>query len=251
MASFGNVLRIYSKKAAVTTLNYTRMRNLRVPVYIIKASHKGYNAHTADTAEAGNLPAELPLCLGARVMLMENIWTERGLVNGSVGSVHDIVWAPDVVDEWRTTQPLAVLVTFDGYELDGPHLTTTDGGKAVVPIFPSKRDFYRGATALSRTQFPLMVAFAVTIHKAQGMTVDRAVLDISPPDFALGLSYVAVSRVRSLGGIMFEESFDLDRFKSSGGKKAIMRGADAIRRRQQHMPPGITAAEWLAMEMGS
>ena len=248
--SFDDALRIYGKKAAVTALNRDRMRDLRAPVYVIEASHEGSNAHTADTAEGGNLPAKLPLCLGARVMLLENIWTERGLVNGSMGTVHNIVWAPETVNEWRKTPPLAVFVTFDDYDLDGPHLTSNDG-KAFVPIFRSKREFYRGATALSRTQFPLMEAFAVTIHKAQGMTVDRAVLDISQPDFALGMSYVAVSRVRSLGGIMFEASFDLDRFKSRRGKKAIMRGADAIRRRQQHMPSDITAAEWLDMEMES
>ena len=73
MASFNNTLCIYSKKAAIATLNYARMRDLRAPVYIIKASYKGYNAHTADTAEASNLPTELPLCLSARVMLTENL----------------------------------------------------------------------------------------------------------------------------------------------------------------------------------
>ena len=73
MASFDNILRIYSKKAAITTLNYTRIRDLRVPVYIIKASYKGYNTYTTDTAEASNLPAELPLYLSARVILTENL----------------------------------------------------------------------------------------------------------------------------------------------------------------------------------
>jgi len=223
------------------------MRDLRTPVLIIKASHDGHNASTADTAEAGNLPAELPLCLGARVMLIENLWTERGLVNGAMGTVYNIVWRQG--DDWRTTPPLAVLVAFDHYDASGPHLTISDDGRPVVPIFPLKRDFYRGATTLSRTQFPLTVAFAVTIHKAQGMTVDRAVLDLSRPDFALGMSYVAVSRVRSLDGVLFEESFDLDRFKSAGSNMAIMRGADAIRRRRQHIPPGMTAADWLLIEM--
>ena len=54
--------------------------------------------------------------------------------------------------------------------------------------------------------------------------------------------------MRSLGGIIFEESFDLDRFKSYSSNTAIIRGADAIRRRRQHMLCGIATAEWLAIE---
>jgi ATP-dependent exoDNAse (exonuclease V) alpha subunit len=42
-------------------------------------------------------------------------------------------------------------------------------------------------------QFPLTVAFAVTVHKAQGMTVDQAALNIAGKDFVVGLTYVAVS----------------------------------------------------------
>ena len=75
-------------------------------------------------------------------------------------------------------------------------------------------------------------------------------LDISQPDFALGMLYVAVSRVRSLGGIIFKESFDLDQFKLRGSNMAIIRGADTIRRHRHHMLYRIATAEWLAIEKG-
>ena len=52
-----------------------------------------------------------------------------------------------------------------------------------------------------------------------------------------------------MSGIMFEESIDLDPLKSSGGNTFIIRGADAIRRRRQHIPLGITAVDWLLMEL--
>jgi ATP-dependent exoDNAse (exonuclease V) alpha subunit len=73
------------------------------------------------------------------------------------------------------------------------------------------------------------------VHKAQGMTVHQAVLNISRKDFSLGLSYVAVSRVKTLDGILFEESFDFERFKPSDSLTKTQRAADVIRRRSEHV----------------
>lgn len=51
------------------------------------------------------------------------------------------------------------------------------------------------------TQFPLRLAWAVTIHKAQGKTLDRAIIDLGPRAFAAGQTYVAFSRLTSLDGL--------------------------------------------------
>lgn len=159
-------------------------------------------------------------------MLTENIWTEMGLVNGSLGTLVDIVWKPD--SNWQTQPPFALLVQFDGYE--GPCFH-----ERLVPIFRSRRDFFRGAINCSRIQFPVTNAYAITVHKAQGVTVDRAVLNISAPDFTTGLSYVAVSRVRSLRGILFEEPFDYERFQIVDTATTRWRYTDRVRRRIQHV----------------
>ena len=81
------------------------------------------------------------------------------------------------------------------------------------------------------------MAYAITIHKSQGITVEKAVLNLVEKDFAPGLSYVGVSRVKSLNGLMLEESFDLSRFRAKMGKTEEMRLADADRRRPQHLAP--------------
>ena len=226
--SFDSALRIFAKKEAVAQVNHARLRGTGQPVRAIQATHDGPQAHNASTSEAGNLEAELRLCLGARVMLLENLWTERGLVNGAMGTVRDIVWTCG--SDWLSEPPLAVLVAFDNY--DGPAIEHA-GTEKIVPVFRSRREFFRGGTTLARKQFPLTVSYAVTIHKAQGMTVDRAVLNLAEPDFALGLSYVALSRVKTLRGVMFEETFDFDRFKASRGEMGTMRDADAVKRRPQ------------------
>jgi hypothetical protein len=80
------------------------------------------------------------------------------------------------------------------------------------------------------------VAYAITVHKSQGLTLNHAILNITDKDFSPGLTYVAVSRVKKLSDIMFEESFDYDRFKPSNRSSIITaRNEDAERRRAQHI----------------
>ncbi|KAH0826840.1 hypothetical protein AYO21_07253 [Fonsecaea monophora] len=225
--TFDDAIHIYGKKQQVNEVNHARMRDLQQPVLKIMATHEGLKANEASSDAAGNLHAELPLALGTRIMLTENIWVERGLVNGALGTVRDIVWKADV--DWRQEPPLALIVQFDRYE--GPSLQN----EGTVPIFRSRREFYRGAVNCSRKQFPVTVAYAITVHKAQGMTVERAVLDLTERDFAAGLSYVAVSRVKTLSGILFKESFDYERFQVRPSETVKARNADRQRRSTQHL----------------
>lgn len=67
--------------------------------------------------------------------------------------------------------PLAVMVKFDNYQ--GP--TLPDG---TVPIVPIRHTWTTSGCHCSRLQLPLKLAWAVTIHKAQGLTLDKAVIDI-------------------------------------------------------------------------
>jgi hypothetical protein len=109
-----------------------------------------------------------------------------------------------------------------------------------VPIFRSVRDFINGSTTCQRIQFPLTPAYALTIHKSQAITVDQAVVGMSDRDFAVGLTYVAASRVRTLKGLMFEDTFDYQRIATSGGVTAANRGADRLLRLPQQIHPPAT-----------
>ena len=122
------------------------------------------------------LEAKLTLAVGARVMLRRNIDTNAGLVNGAIGTVLSI----------RSDH---VSVQFD-------HISEPYDVEKVKSRFMVMKNYY-----VYRKQFPLILAYAVTIHKCQGLSLDCAIVDLSDKVFSAGMAYVAISRVRTLAGL--------------------------------------------------
>ncbi|KJK78206.1 hypothetical protein H634G_06379 [Metarhizium anisopliae BRIP 53293] len=207
VARFADALRVYTTKDRVNEYNHYHLDRLSRPVVQVIATNVGPGAAAAPDDKAGNLAKQVPVCIGARLMLTCNLWQQVGLCNGARGTVYDIGWAPGA-DPVRD-QPCAIMMEFDKYT--GPAFLTTADGRKIVPILPVDRDFLVGATLCNRTQFPLIVCYAITVHKSQSITEDRIVTDLSCRDFQTGLSYVAVSRVKTLQGLMLDAPFDRNR----------------------------------------
>ncbi|EED12032.1 conserved hypothetical protein [Talaromyces stipitatus ATCC 10500] len=229
---FKDAICIYSRKAQVYEFNHNCLRDISAPVLRVPATYQGSRAAQASTNEAGNLHAKIHLSIGCRVMLIEDIWIEHGLVNGAFSMIIDIIWEAGITNP-REIPPYALLIHFDTY--NGPEYITINE-KKVVPIFRSKRDFSTNNINCSRIQFPITVAYAMTIHKAQGITVPKAVLNIAEKDFTISLTYVALSRVKALNGVLFEEPFNYQHFvRKKPHESIVMRQEDAHSRHEQHV----------------
>ena len=122
---------------------------------------------------------ELELRVGAQVMLITNLDPELGLVNGSRGVITDICGVTK----------LPVVEFINGVKKTiGWHEWAIDG-------FPFA----------SRSQIPLRLSYAITIHKSQGSTLDCALIDVGLGTFEYGQAYVALSRVTSLEALYVYE----------------------------------------------
>jgi ATP-dependent DNA helicase PIF1 len=117
---------------------------------------------------------ELTLKLGAQVMLLKNLSQEEGLVNGSRGVV-------------------------TGFSLSGKPIVRFRNGT----IKTIKEESWKSDTEppVERIQIPLRLAYAITIHKSQGSTLDCALIDVGPNIFEYGQAYVALSRAKSLDSL--------------------------------------------------
>lgn len=149
------------------------------------------------------VPQILYLSVGCKIMLRKNLWTKGGLVNGSQGIVHGIIYAegqqsPDI--------PSYILVKFDKY--NGP--TLVDG---LFPIKPITVTWTHNYMTYTRKQLPIVLSYAVTIHKSRGLTMDNVVIDIGKDEMTCGISYVAITRVRNLENLMFRPFFRPERLK--------------------------------------
>ena len=201
LAPFTDALHLHPTIEAVVEHNITRLRANGHPVAIIKAVHSGPNASKASSEDAGGLESIICLAHNARVMLTSNLWVDMGLVNGAMGTVMAVCYRSG---ESPPNLPIAVTVRFDSYR--GP--TLSDG---TVPITPLCRTWSASGGSCSRLQLPLKLAWAVTIHKAQGLTLDKVVIDIGKKEFSAGLTFVACSRVRRLKDLLFDPPFPFQR----------------------------------------
>lgn len=134
----------------------------------------------------------------------------------------------------RSELPLAVLVSCKTYK--GPTLWHTEprpdfpNGVPIVPVTPLTTTFDINGKIMSRTQLPLRLAWAVTIHKSQGLTLERIKLGLGKREFSTGLTFVGLSRVKALDRIMIVDQVNYSRVQKLGGKHMQHRFDDYARR---------------------
>ena len=195
-------------RESVALTNKTALVESARPVMRIPARNSGPGSEKANEQQTEGLASNLYLMNGAKVMITRNLWTTEGLTNGTMGWVHAIGLAEAEVA--GKDLPSVVIVAVPAYT--GPTAWRWGDGTPLVPITPVTITWETSARIkCSRSQYPLQLAYAVTVHKSQGMTLARAVIVLGEKEFSAGLTFVAISRVKSLRGLAFRPGFPLSR----------------------------------------
>ncbi len=186
---------LYTRNIDVDSVNLAKLMAMEGEVHEYEMRHTGRASAYESLRKSCLAPEVLQLKEGAYVMFVKNA-QDRSYANGTLG----------IVKEFDADTDYPVVETRDGRLIDVEPDTweMRDGDKKIASI----------------TQLPLRLAWAITIHKSQGMTLDAAHIDLSTA-FVPGMGYVALSRVRSLdtltlAGInrmaltMHDQAHDLD-----------------------------------------
>ncbi len=176
--SFEDVIKstkLYTHNADVDKINQEELAKIDQDEEYYEMVSKGKGNHVQRLKESCLSPENLCLKIGAVVMCTKNNF-EVGYVNGTLGEVIDF--------EKETGYP--IIVTNQGKELliEPVSWSIEDGDKIIASI----------------AQVPLRLAWAITVHKSQGMSLDAAEIDLGRA-FEYGQGYVALSRVRTLEGL--------------------------------------------------
>lgn len=167
-----DITKLYSHNVHVDTVNERELQKIKESIEIYEMKRVGKDNLLATLIKGCLSPEKLELKKGAKVMFTKNN-PEKGFVNGTIGFVKN----------FRRGIPV---IQVGGMEIEAEPMewSVQDNGKVLATI----------------TQVPLRLAWAITIHKSQGMSLDQALMDLSQV-FEYGQGYVALSRVRTLDGL--------------------------------------------------
>jgi len=171
--------KLYTHNMDVDTINGRELDKLPGNNKIFEMKSHGSRALVETLKRSCLAPEYLYLKKNATVMFVKNNF-EKGYVNGTLGKIIDFEFSEE-------------------YEEEIP-IVETVGGERIFALPESWRIEEEGKTKAEISQIPLRLAWAITIHKSQGMSLDAAEMDLSKA-FVEGQGYVALSRVRTLSGL--------------------------------------------------
>lgn len=154
----------------------------------------------------------LPLVIGMPVMITQNFCVPDGVVNGCSGILKRIRYKVDQQGKRYATSCVVHAQDTSGnrlHQLPEKHVVSIRDTVDLHFVDP----YSQKKMKISRTQVPIVPAFAMTAHKAQGQTLEKAIIDLESCS-GTESPYVMVSRVKSLQGLLILRPFVIDRIRS-------------------------------------
>ncbi|GAW05036.1 ATP-dependent DNA helicase PIF1 [Lentinula edodes] len=189
------------------------------------ATNMRMNVASIKIKEIGNLPHHVEIAVGMKAMVLLNIATEADLVNGTRGTITEIVLDDREPEPFTTRQGVTMLRYPPAVVYFRPNSGTAinlEGVKeGILPIVPSQSKFAvtdenGKRMQITRRQLALTAGYAFTDYKGQGQTIEYVVVDLEPPHTGpkmTGFSvYVALSRSRGRKNIRLLRGYDLQLF---------------------------------------
>ena len=136
-------------------------------------------------------------------MLTRNLWTEAGLCNGTMSTIKEIIFSENHTSPML---PIAIIVQFDSNYIGPSFCEDTPNCVPICPVTSSSTSL---GNNLQRIQFPLKLAWSMTIHKSQGLTLEKCWIDLGTSERVAGLTYVALSRVHVIEPVTFDRLHSL------------------------------------------
>ncbi|XP_059076335.1 uncharacterized protein LOC131875721 [Cryptomeria japonica] len=215
---FNKLIHPFATNNMVRSHNKKVLQKLNRPVAISEAANVRSRQNV--DFEDEQLEKKILLCKGQQIMLTTNIWTKSGLVNGALGEVVDIVYEYGFKPR---DIPTYVITRINNYI--GPSWNPTY--PKVVPITPISLG--------NRRQIPLKMAWAITVHKSQGLTLQKATIDIGATE-RQGLTFTPISRVKTLDCLRIEPRFSFERYcKMQNNPYTIIRKQEEARLQQRSL----------------
>lgn len=165
--------RLYTHNADVDAINLEELKKLPGEQRIFRMTNTGKKDSVALLKKYCMAPEELSLKIGAAVMCVKNN-PKAGYINGTLGTVTEFSYESVII---QTAEGKTITIQPDSWAIE-------QDSKVLAQI----------------SQLPLRLAWAITVHKSQGMTLDEVEVDLSK-SFVPGMGYVALSRVRTLDGL--------------------------------------------------
>ena len=197
LCDFEDATRLFYSDEQVDNYNHEQLTKLEHPVAQINARHSSALAKKILSDDMSGLGPAVFLAKGASVMLTMNLWSSVGHCNGATGTVVDIIYQNN---HQPLDLPIAVIVEFEKYRRP----VFNENQPSCIPICPISVPSQTEIGFHERQQLHLGLAWTLTIHKSQGLTLPKAWMDIGKSERTAGVSYVAISRVKSLASCVIE-----------------------------------------------